>query len=163
MKKSEINVLIVEDDKSVGHVLSESIKLRREGKTYYVDVVVAGKPPREFVVDSGANTVSLPWRLAGELSLTPGAAAPKVRCSLADGREVDAHRVVAKNMRVGKFAAENVDCLVMPAELDDAPPLLGMSFLGNYSFRIDPQAATMTLTKVEVPGAPRGKPKKPAK
>jgi clan AA aspartic protease (TIGR02281 family) len=144
-------------------VLSESIKLRREGKTYYVNVVVAGKPPKEFVVDSGATTVSLPWRLAGELSLTPGASATRVRVSLADGREVNAHRVVAKNMRVGKFAAENVDCLVMPAELDDAPPLLGMSFLGNYSFRIDPQAATMTLTKVEVPGAQRGKPKKPAK
>jgi predicted aspartyl protease len=104
--------------------------------------------------------VSLPWRLAGELSLSPAPTAPKVRCSLADGRAVDAHRVVATNMRVGKFAADNVECIVLPAELDDAPPLLGMSFLGNYSFRIDPQAATMTLIRVEVPGAQRGKPKK---
>jgi clan AA aspartic protease (TIGR02281 family) len=146
-----------------GTVLSESIKLRREGKTYYANVVVGNKPPREFIVDTGATTVTLPWRLAEELNLTPSESSPKVRGTLADGRVVEARRVIAKKMRVGKFSAENVECDVFPADLGETPPLLGMSFLGNYTFRLNAQAATMTMTKVEVPSAQRAKPKKAAR
>jgi predicted aspartyl protease len=75
---------------------------------------------------------------------------------------VEARLVIAKSVRVGKFAVENVECTVLPAELTNAPPLLGMTFLGNYNCRLNTEAGTMTLTKVSVPGTPTAK-RKPAK
>jgi clan AA aspartic protease (TIGR02281 family) len=144
-------------------IRSESVKLRHgDGKTYYVDVVVGGKPPQEFIVDTGASAVSLAWDLAAKLDLKPDRSSPVVRCSLADGREVDAHCVIAKSIRVGQFAAENVECLVMPPELGNAPPLLGMTFLGNFNCRINVESGTMTLAKVEVDAPQRTKSKKSA-
>ena len=143
-------------------LLSESIKLRREGKTLYVGVVVGNKPPREFVVDTGASTISLPWQMAAQLDLKPTESDPKIRCSLADGRVVEARLVIAKSVRVGKFTVEDVECTVLPAELTNAPPLLGMTFLGNYNCRLNTEAGTMTLTKVSL-GGPQPAKRKPAK
>ena len=139
-------------------VLSESIKLRRDNKTFYVSVVVGGKPPHEFVVDTGASVVTLPLKLAADLDLTPGESAPRVRCVLADGREVEGRRMIAKSMRVSSFTVDNVECVILPADLTRAPPLLGMSFLSNYNCRINTEAGTMTLTKVDA-GVPTSKSK----
>jgi clan AA aspartic protease (TIGR02281 family) len=140
-------------------VLSESIKLRRERKSFYVNVVVGSKPPREFVVDTGASVVTLPAKMADDLDLTPNSSSPRVRCVLADGREVEGRRVIAKSMRVSSFTVDNVECVVLPPDLTNAPPLLGMTFLSNYNCRINTEAGTMTLTKVEAGGplAPKAK------
>lgn len=144
-------------------VLTESIKLRRDRQTFYVNVVVGGKPPCEFVVDTGASTVTLPAKLAAELDLTPDQAAPRIHCVLADGKEVEGRRVIAKSLRVSSFTVDNVECVVLPADLANAPALLGMTFLNNYNCRINTEAGTMTLTKVDTGGRPTPKSKKPAK
>jgi aspartyl protease family protein len=146
-----------------GKVLSESVKLRRDRKTFYVDVVVGGRPPREFVVDTGASVVTLPAKMAADLGLEPDESSPRVRCVLADGKQVEGRRVIAKNMRVSSFTVDNVECVVLPADLANAPPLLGMSFLNNYNCRINTEAGTMTLTKVDSGAPPAPKAKKPTK
>jgi predicted aspartyl protease len=75
--------------------------------------------------------------------------------SLADGRQVRAKRLAIPKVRVGKFEVDNVDCVVMPSSLPDAAPLLGMSFLGQFSFKIDTENKKLTMTKID--GAPKSK------
>jgi hypothetical protein len=90
-------------------------------------------------------------------------AAPRVRCVLAGGKEVEGRRVIAKSVRVSSFTVDNVECVVLPADLANAPALLAMTFLNNYNCRINTEAGTMTLTKVDTGGRTTSKSKKPAK
>ena len=79
---------------------------------------------------------------------------------LADGREVQAKLVKIPQVRVGKFIVENVECAVMPENLTNASAILGMSFLRNFSFKIETDTGKLTMSKVDGPttGAP-AKPK----
>jgi aspartyl protease family protein len=130
-------------------VLSEKIALRKDGGVWMTSVVVNGKDPQEFVVDTGAGILSIPGMLAEELDLVPTSESPTIRLSLADGRVIEAKQVFAKSVRVGKFTVENVECAVLPESASNAPPLLGQSFLGKFTFQLDGDAGELEMTKVE--------------
>lgn len=130
-------------------VLSEKIALRKDGGVWMTSVVVNGKDPQEFVVDTGAGILSIPGTLAEELDLEPTSQSPTIRLSLADGRIIEAKQVFAKSVRVGKFTVENVECAVLPESASNAPPLLGQSFLGKFTFQLDGDAGELEMTKVE--------------
>lgn len=131
-------------------VLSESIALRRDGgDTLLVDVTMNAKHTREMCLDSGASIVVLPYKMAEELDLTPGESAESLLLVLADGRTVQAKRILISSVRVGKFTVQNVEGAVLPAELTRASALLGMSFLVNFKFDIDPRAGKLSMTRVE--------------
>jgi clan AA aspartic protease (TIGR02281 family) len=147
-------------------VLSEKISLRKEGGVWMTSVVINGKDPQEFVVDTGAGILSIPGPLAEELDLVPTSDSPTIRLSVADGRTIDAKQVFAKSVRVGKFTVENVECAVMPDTASNAPPLLGQTFLGKFTFQLDADAGELEITKIEgedgasprpVRGAPKSK------
>ena len=133
-------------------VLSESIPLRVEGSnTYMVTVVVNGKHTQEMVLDSGASMISLPAAMAETFGLKPSSKDPKIRLQLADGREIDGHKMTIPSVRVGKFELKNVECAVLGAEAIRAEPLLGMSFLGQFKFEVDAAASSLTMVKIEGP------------
>ena len=135
-----------------GSVLSEAIKLRRgSGRLWYVSVVFDGKNAQEMAIDTGASIVALPFTTAHAVGLAPTDEDPTIKLHMADGRVLDGKTVFAKTVRVGKFTVENVECAVMPPEMTNAAPLLGLSFLGNFSFKIDSDAGTLVMSKVEVP------------
>ncbi len=148
-------------------VLSEAISLRRDGgDTFLVDVTFGGKHTQEMCLDSGASIVILPHAIAQRLELTPGESAEPVILVLADGRTVQAKKIMIDSVRVGKFSVQNVEGAVLPADLKYATPLLGMSFLANFKFDIDPAAATLTMTRVEgddLPPAGSASGEKPAR
>jgi predicted aspartyl protease len=48
---------------------------------------------------------------------------------LADGRQIPAKLIKLSTVRVGKFTAENVECVVLGEQANNAFPLLGISFL----------------------------------
>ena len=68
---------------------------------------------------------------------------------LADGSRVPAKLITIASVRVGKFTAENVECIVMDESASEAPPLLGMSFLGRYKFEIDTDKSELRMVKVD--------------
>ena len=128
-------------------IFSETIPLFVQQRSLYVDVVVGRKSTR-MVVDSGATMICLPQKTAAELEVVVPADAREIQLVLADGRSIPARGVTLPRVRVGEFEAENVDAAVLDASAVDAEPLLGMSFLGNFKFELDPADRTLKMLRV---------------
>jgi aspartyl protease family protein len=128
-------------------VFRETIPLVVEQNSMYVDVVV-GKKSTRMVVDSGATLICLPQRVAAELEVVVPSDARDMVLVLADGSELAAKGVTLPRVRVGEFEAENVEAAVLDASAAEAEPLLGMSFLGNFRFELDPAEQTLKLLRV---------------
>lgn len=129
-------------------IFSESIPLRVQNRSMYVDVVVDGKTT-QMVVDSGASLVSLPEKTAAQLSIIVPDDAPELQLLTADGRSIMGRRVTLSKVRIGQFEAENVDAAVLSETPESAEPLLGMSFLGNFKFEIDIASKTLKMLRVQ--------------
>jgi clan AA aspartic protease (TIGR02281 family) len=129
-------------------VMTEAIELRKEANTWRIEVVMNGKGPLTMIFDTGASSISLPASMAKEIGLSLSADAQKVQVSIADGRKVTAHRATIDTVRVGRFEATDVECLVMPEEFSDAPPLLGGAFINRFNYRMDPDTGKLTLSKL---------------
>lgn len=138
-------------------VLSETIKLNNENGTLWVSVMINGKHTQQMVLDSGANTISLPFAMAKEMGVEPTSSDTEIVVSLADGSEVPGYLKKLASVRVGKFTVENVDCVVLDQRAIRAPALLGMSFLGQFKFELDSNRAELKMVKVDVDAAPKGK------
>jgi aspartyl protease family protein len=130
-------------------ILSETIKLTEDGGTFLVSVLINGTHTKEMVVDSGSTSISLPFALAKEMGLEPNSGDRKVRVTLADGSEVDGYLKTIPTVRVGKFTCDDVECIVLSPAAIKAPPLLGMSFLGNFKFEIDKNKAELKMVKID--------------
>jgi len=145
-------------------ILSESIDLRKgDGNLWFVPVIFNDGKMQRMAIDTGASIISLPWHMAAAIDMSPMASDPAMQVQMADGRVVAATRKIASKVRVGKFTVENVECAVMPRELTEAAPLLGLSFLKHFTFKIDTANAKLIMSKVEPlekPSQSRGKRKK---
>lgn len=142
-------------------VISETIPLENEGNSFWVNVEINGKPVERMVVDSGASALCLSVTLAKKLDVVPQETDPDVDVRLADGRAIRGKIIRLAKVRVGKFTAENVDCIVLGEQAVDAPPLLGMSFLGQFKFELDAAQSQLKIIRVEsgepVPATNRSK------
>lgn len=133
-------------------VLSDTISLRRgDGNLWHVTVTFNGKSAQDMAIDTGASIISLPYKVAEAAGLTPSAQDPTIRVSLADGSVIEAKQVFAASVRLGKFTIEHVECAVMPADLPKAEPLLGLSFLKHFTFKIDSSQGTLLMCKIDQP------------
>jgi clan AA aspartic protease (TIGR02281 family) len=130
-------------------VISEAIPIRRSAGDNWHVFVSLGSKSQEMMIDTGCSSVALPYKIAEACGLAPKADSPDIRCQLADGKLVTAKLVIAPRVAVGKFSAENVECTVMPADLVEATPLLGMSFFKHFSFQIDQGASKLLMSTVE--------------
>lgn len=131
-----------------GAMTLEEIPLNKSANTLTVNAVINGKKTPEMVVDSGSSLILLPAKTANALGIPVPSDATTVRLQLADGREIEGKKFKLQSVRVGKFEVQKVDCAVIGPEFAAAEPLLGMSFLAEFVFKIDADAATLTLTKV---------------
>jgi aspartyl protease family protein len=135
-------------------VISDKISLRRQGESYYVSVVINGQPAQELIVDSGANTVMLPYKIAQECGVSVDASSPDVTIGTANGGRSKAKLAMADTIRIGKFTANNVQCIVLGPEATNAPALLGMSFLNRYKFELNAQGSTLSMMEVTAEPGP---------
>jgi len=128
-------------------VISEKIPLRREGNSYFATVVINGKPPQEMIVDTGASSVVLPYNVAIECGVKPDESTATVIATVADGSKVKSKLLQLDSVRVGKFSAEHVECVVLPPQAKNAPTLLGMTYLSRFNFSIN--GTELVLSKIE--------------
>lgn len=128
---------------------TEKVSLRRDNNTFYASVVVNGRHTAEMVVDSGASLISLPYELAVTMGLEPKAGDKQILITMADGRAITGHLKTIDSVRVGTFTVENVECAVLGREAVNAEPLLGMTFLGEFQFRLDAAESTLGMTEIE--------------
>jgi clan AA aspartic protease (TIGR02281 family) len=118
------------------------------------------------VVDSGASMVALPAAMATQLGLIPGPNDETLRLQMADGKIVEAKKMMLESVRVGTFTVEKVDCAVLPASFVAAEPLLGGTFLNNFIYKLDTDGRKLHLaelnsgtTKKRLGDTPAGQPK----
>lgn len=130
-------------------VISESLPLEGDRGNFWVNVVINDQPFEKMVVDSGASTISLSSELAKKLDIKPKDTDPDIVVGLADGSRIPGKLVKLASVRVGKFTAENVECVVLGEQAINAPPLLGMSFLGQFKFELDAAQSLLKLVKVD--------------
>lgn len=142
-------------EKSESAISSDNIALEQRNGVYRVEVEINGTQKVSMVFDTGAGYVTLPARLANELGIRPGDQDANVTVIIADGSRVQAKAMRLKSMRVGKCVAEDVDCIVMPESLPNAPMVLGGTFLKNFTYKIDPQTHRLTLSKIDTGPPPR--------
>ena len=109
-----------------------------------------------MIVDTGATAISLPDKMARDMGIKAEAEGVPVRVSLADGRQVPAMMIKLDSVKVGKFTVQDVECCVLGPEARDAPPLLGMSFLGQFKFEVDTDQSELKLVKVDSGAAAEG-------
>jgi clan AA aspartic protease (TIGR02281 family) len=122
-------------------------------------VTFNGKLTKPLAFDTGAASVVLPAALAAAIGLKPGKDDPTVRTQVADGSIVEAKRMTIPSVRVGKFTVQDVVCLVMPAAKEDVPPLLGQTFLKNFTHQFSGETGTLVLSQVETPEAEKVAPR----
>jgi clan AA aspartic protease (TIGR02281 family) len=127
---------------------SERIPLRREGNSFWVTVTLNRRGSKELVFDTGADLVSLPAKMAAEIGLRPGPDDPVIKIRVADGRELDATLMTLSSVQVREFEVKDVPCIVLPATLENAPALLGGSFLNNFIYRVDVAASQLVLYRL---------------
>jgi aspartyl protease family protein len=125
------------------------IELRPDSGVYWVDVVLNGNVVKPMIFDTGASLISLPADYAEALGLRPSDADPVVIMQIADGSRFEARRMTLESVRVGEFTADAIECVVLPPEMKDAPPLLGQSFINNFSYQIHPGSNKLTLTALK--------------
>jgi clan AA aspartic protease (TIGR02281 family) len=128
-------------------VISEKIPLRREGNSYYATVVVNGDHVVDMVVDTGANSLVLPYKTAMECGVKIDASAMPIKMKVASGTVSKASLVTLDSVKVGQFTAKKVECVVLPPEATNAPILLGMTFLGHFNFSMN--GTELVLSKID--------------
>jgi clan AA aspartic protease (TIGR02281 family) len=132
-------------------VLSESIDIHRgHGELWEIAVVFNNNnKPQVIDLDTGASLTSLSYATAKAVGLTPSETDPSIHLQMADGRVVEAKKVVATSIRVGKFEVEKMPVAVMPENLRDAGDCLGQSFLKHFTYKIDTEKEKLVMTKIE--------------
>ena len=134
--------------KAAGEYQRGAVDLRKEHNTLLIDVRINGKPIRTMILDTGASSVSLPFLFAKDLGITPGDTDPVVQVQMADGKIVDAWKMNLDSVQVGEFIVNDVEAIVLPESLHAAPALLGNTFLGNFTFEVDPDRGKLILSRL---------------
>jgi aspartyl protease family protein len=112
-------------------------------------VTINGEETIDMILDSGAGLVVLPDATAKKIDVVATEESPDIQLVLADGRIVVGKRVSIPAVRVGRFESEEIEAAILPPELTNAEPLLGMSYLKNYQVKIDSEAMTLTMSEIE--------------
>lgn len=134
--------------KAAGEYQRGAVDLRKEGNVLMIDVRINGKPIRSMILDTGASSVSLPHSFAKDLGIEVTETDPTIQLQMADGKIVEAKQVTLESVQVGEFIINDVEAFVLPENLHAAPPLLGNTFLGNFTFEVDPERGKLILSRL---------------
>ncbi len=141
-------------------VLADSIDIERVGSQLWeISVVFNNGKPLTMALDTGASVIALSYEAAKAAGITPSDTDPTIKMQMADGHTVEAKKVIANSVRVGKFTVEKVECAVLPAQYKEAASCLGQSFLKHFTYKIDTEKSKLVMTKVETALAPGAAPK----
>jgi len=117
-----------------------------------VETTLNKKVKANLVLDTGSSLVVLSSKIASSLGIDVSAeAGDTMDLILADGRKVKVQKVILDSVSVQGAEVEKVEAAILPEQdnsLLDQDGLLGMSFLKNFSFKIDQKNNKLTLEKL---------------
>ena len=119
------------------------IRVSREGNAMIVPVRLNGTTVAPFLLDTGASYVLVPARVAREAGIDFGPGTRTMTFMTANGA-VEQPVVTLDRVELGTAAAERVAATVSDRiEMG----LLGLSFLGRFTYQIDAAAGVVTLVE----------------
>jgi len=105
-----------------------------------------------LILDTGASLIILSHKIANNLGIDAELkSANPIELILADGRRIEARKMILKNVSVQDSEVENIEAAVLSEEESAAIPedgLLGMSFLKKFNFKIDQKNDKLILEKL---------------
>lgn len=126
-----------------------TVKMEHGVSGMVVNTLLNKKVNAKLVLDTGASLVVLSRPIARRLGINMESK-DIIQVGLADGTEVNAVRAVLDYVSVEGVQLENVETAVILSEgetLLNRDGLLGMSFLGNFNFRIDTDNGELILER----------------
>ena len=132
----------------------EVIPLVADRGTFVVPVLINGAITLNFMVDSGASTVSIPSDVVSTLIRGKTIDIDRdftetANYMLADGTVVPSQNFIIKSLRIGNYSIENVSGIIAPAK---GSLLLGQSVLSRFkSWSIDNQREVLILEIARAP------------
>lgn len=117
-----------------------------------VAVMIGGKGPYHFVLDTGAGTTAITPKLAAELGLESKGEGAATGVS---GGQTQIQKVLLDRIDVGGAVQTNVSAAIVPlpasltyqGEYGEIDGILGYSFLKSYSLTLDIEGKTASLSK----------------
>ncbi|MFO7732612.1 MAG: retropepsin-like aspartic protease [Candidatus Aminicenantes bacterium] len=111
-----------------------------------LDAKINGVRTQEFIVDTGANTSSIPSSALKALGIRIDDSTRVVRVSTAGGVGLT-YQVSLDSIGIEGLVVRNLEVLVLDLPHEDGVGLLGLDFLRNFRYEIDNQQGTLTLRK----------------
>lgn len=118
-----------------GKTRHTEVALRLQGTLHTVDVQLNGHTV-EMIVDTGASSVSIPWKMAQEAKIDV-TNARRVRVG-GIGGGAWAYQLTVDSIKVGECDVHGVECFVMDRNAPPAPALLGQTFFSHVEWKITP-------------------------
>lgn len=126
-----------------------TVKLRQSGNSLIVAATLNGSEPAIFVVDTGASITTISRKVASKLNINNTLNSPKLAFSTANGI-IEAPLVKLESIKLGETILYDV-----MATIHDAAPgytgLLGLSFLNEFNYSINPMDKILILDSLEDP------------
>jgi clan AA aspartic protease (TIGR02281 family) len=121
---------------------ADSVRIRRHGGNWVVDVELNDMRQATFLVDTGASACAITPELADALGIVPDPNEPPVLVRGVTGGTWG-RRVTIPSIRVGETEARDVIAFVLP--LPGLQGILGNTFLARYTATLDPARGLLTL------------------
>lgn len=122
-----------------------TVTLQSNGASYYTKVTLDDKVRGQFVIDTGASSTMMSPKMAKKLGIRKGDGYA-IPLQLADGTTVSGRVVVIEEIRVGRATVYNSSVVIFDEFGDTGfDGLLGMSFLGHFTFKIDNEEGKLIL------------------
>jgi clan AA aspartic protease (TIGR02281 family) len=120
----------------------DTVRIRRAGGNWLVDVALNDTRQATFLVDTGASACAITPELAEALGIVPDPDEPPVLVRGVAG-STWGRRVTIPTIRVGDTEAHDVVAFVLP--LPGLQGILGNTFLARYTATLDPARRLLTL------------------
>jgi hypothetical protein len=102
-----------------------------------------------MAIDPRVALTRIPSEAAARLGLATSEEGSESLGTLPNGRALTARRATLRSVRVGSFAAEDVACLVLPADASGVPAALGADFLDRFACRVLPDRGAFRIARVD--------------
>ena len=174
LKRSEIENISLSDEKDSGRLRDKwsrqkavsqerekEQKIKAEFAPKYVTIIdergqvvvealLNKKVKASLFLDTGASLMVIKESVAKQLGLDAAALKEDMKLKFADGRESVAKHAVLSSVSVQGVEAQNVDVAILSADIQDPAlkdGLLGMTYLKNFSFKVDQKNKKLILEK----------------
>jgi predicted aspartyl protease len=156
--KAGYDVLRALGAKDIGVVVAPPnpapIRFRKSLNLIFTSVMINGKGPYEFAIDTGASQVVLSEKLAGQLGLKP--LTTTVMHGVGGGGKIDTKLYSVDEISVGDVKIKKVPVGTFndPLVTQLADGILGTSLLSDFILTVNYPASQLELARKRVPNAP---------